>query len=912
MASVEEADKMGKMGDKIGEKYNKKLPHRLGIAYEVGARLEAQDYLLKWYPSRIEKVDPDEGKILIHFERWNHRYDEWIDCNSPRLRPLQRTSLRREGLKQEEPTVGAVPFKVGDEVLARWIDCRYYPAKIVTINKEDTYSVRFYDGFVKDVKSINVKEMPEDLKNQDWTAIVKSTVEAQALEQAANKSRARAGHHQAVHQQTGQQAAHVEEEEEEGARKGRRSDAEEGSESEKALPQPQKQRSAEARQPSLLQSKVMAAKKRKSAFMGAFQAKRARLNQLTGILASKLSRRRDADVQDSKERPSEAVENKETSPLNSTQPSGLSVESASGVTPGAITRQHSLRLRRSSRASAGLASPSSDSSHSPRSNQHAGSPGQLSSPDRGLSPASATSDSPGRRRRPSALSESSAHDRTQTRTEDASSSSKSEMLSADAKRRERDRSKDKKEKEKDVSKSKKKKKKKKKTRKESTDGASVADSVDSLSLGLEETSGNADDSQDEDGAGGDEIVRCSCGVNEETGFMIQVGLYWQCEMCSCWQHSVCMGFTEENIPDRYSCHVCQDPPGQRWSARFAFERDWLVEGRLQSFSFARDSYWSRHAASFAALQRLLADMHRVHEVIHGLKLKIHIAKTEDRSDLMLWASPWRTERIKTELISLPENDSRLEACPALSASTNDGPFAGLEGVNGVNSSQVPPGKDSEREVKADSPSESTYITSEHCYQKPQGAGPAAARAANARAWRECTGRDGDSGSDTTYAADSGRTNTAGSFIYGLDATYCSAAGVGNCENNGGGSSSDETPSVETGAGSGMEEEGGPSLGAAGLNSGAGWKSAGHHQQAGGVAQQHLCLSELLLHVEALQDDVAKRMDFLEEQLTTLEGMFESTCEQSSELELRLPRVKRSLRQMAADLQKLQQLSTLCA
>nr|XP_032808685.1 PHD finger protein 20-like protein 1 isoform X3 [Petromyzon marinus] len=862
MASVEEADKMGKMGDKISEKYNKKLPHRLGIAYEVGARLEAQDYLLKWYPSRIEKVDPDEGKILIHFERWNHRYDEWIDCNSPRLRPLQRTSLRREGLKQEEPAVGAVPFKVGDEVLARWIDCRYYPAKIITINKEDTYSVRFYDGFVKDVKSINVKEMPEDLKNQDWTAIVKSTVEAQALEQAANKSRARAGHqaghqaeHQAVHQQTGQQAAHVEEEEE-GARKGRRSDAEEGSGSEKALPQPQKQRSAEARQPaSLLQSKVMAAKKRKSAFMGAFQAKRARLNQLTGILASKLSRRRDADVQDSKERPSEAVENKETSPLNSAQPSG--------------------------------------------------SPGQLSSPDGGLSPASATSDSPGRRRRPSALSESSAHDRAQTRTEgasaDASSSLKSEMLSADAKRRERDRSRDKKEK--DVSKSKKKKKKKKKTRKESTDGASVADSVDSL--GLEETSGNADDSQDEDGAGGDEIVRCSCGINEETGFMIQ------CEMCSCWQHSVCMGFTEENIPDRYSCHVCQDPPGQRWSARFAFERDWLVEGRLQSFSFARDSYWSRHAASFAALQRLLADMHRVHEVIHGLKLKIHIAKTEDRSDLMLWASPWRTERIKTELISLPGNDGRLEACPALSASANDGPFAGLEGVNGVASCQVPPGKDAEREVKAESPSESTYITSEHCYQKPQGAGPAAARAANARAWRECAGRDGDSGSDTTYAADSGRTNTAGSFIYGLDATYCSVAGVGNCENNGGGSSSDETPSVETGAGSGMEEEGGPSLGAAGPNSGAGWKSAGH-QQAGGVAQQHLCLSELLLHVEALQDDVAKRMDFLEEQLTTLEGMFESTCEQSSEFELRLPRVKRSLRQMAADLQKLQQLSTLCA
>ncbi|CAN0119161.1 unnamed protein product [Lampetra planeri] len=769
MASVEEADKMGKMGDKIGEKYNKKLPHRLGIAYEVGARLEAQDYLLKWYPSRIEKVDPDEGKILIHFERWNHRYDEWIDCNSPRLRPLQRTSLRREGLKQEEPTVGAVPFKVGDEVLARWIDCRYYPAKIVTINKEDTYSVRFYDGFVKDVKSINVKEMPEDLKNQDWTAIVKSTVEAQALEQAANKSRARAGHHQAVHQQTGQQAAHVEEEEEEGARKGRRSDAEEGSESEKALPQPQKQRSAEARQ-------------------------------------------REAHT-----------------PWASRAPTAACFKATSTDSKGAVP--HATPLSRSTLLTrqgpltgfchqrfAGQAAP-------PLCTVRVECPRQDPDSDRRYLGRWVEADAllAALRQRQSAIgnafylhfSHIIVHADNVYKKELECIGCISLKIS---KRRERDRSKDKKEKEKDVSKSKKKKKKKKKTRKESTDGASVADSVDSLSLGLEETSGNADDSQDEDGAGGDEIVRCSCGVNEETGFMIQ------CEMCSCWQHSVCMGFTEENIPDRYSCHVCQDPPGQRWSARFAFERDWLVEGRLQSFSFARDSYWSRHAASFAALQRLLADMHRVHEVIHGLKLKIHIAKTEDRSDLMLWASPWRTERIKTELISLPENDSRLEA-------------------------------------------ESTYITSEHCYQKPQGAGPAAARAANARAWRECTGRDGDSGSDTTYAADSGRTNTAGSFIYGLDATYCSAAGVGNCEVK---------------------------------------------NQAGGVAQQHLCLSELLLHVEALQDDVAKRMDFLEEQLTTLEGMFESTCEQSSELELRLPRVKRSLRQMAADLQKLQQLSTLCA
>lgn len=34
---------------------SKKPPNRPGITFEIGARLEALDYLQKWYPSRIEK-----------------------------------------------------------------------------------------------------------------------------------------------------------------------------------------------------------------------------------------------------------------------------------------------------------------------------------------------------------------------------------------------------------------------------------------------------------------------------------------------------------------------------------------------------------------------------------------------------------------------------------------------------------------------------------------------------------------------------------------------------------------------------------------------------------------------------------------------------------------------------------------
>lgn len=54
------------------------------------------------YPSRIEKIDYEEGKMLVHFERWSHRYDEWIYWDSNRLRPLERPALRKEGLKDEE------------------------------------------------------------------------------------------------------------------------------------------------------------------------------------------------------------------------------------------------------------------------------------------------------------------------------------------------------------------------------------------------------------------------------------------------------------------------------------------------------------------------------------------------------------------------------------------------------------------------------------------------------------------------------------------------------------------------------------------------------------------------------------------------------------------------------------------
>ncbi|POI31854.1 hypothetical protein CIB84_004395 [Bambusicola thoracicus] len=111
------------------------------------------------YPAHIEEIDYEEGKVLIHFKRWNHRYDEWFCWDSPYLRPLEKIQLRKEGLHEEE---GCAGFHINDQVLACWSDCRFYPAKVTSVNKDGTYTVKFYDGVVQTVKNIHVKAFSKD------------------------------------------------------------------------------------------------------------------------------------------------------------------------------------------------------------------------------------------------------------------------------------------------------------------------------------------------------------------------------------------------------------------------------------------------------------------------------------------------------------------------------------------------------------------------------------------------------------------------------------------------------------------------------------------------------------------------------------------------------------------------------
>ncbi|CAG07266.1 unnamed protein product [Tetraodon nigroviridis] len=61
------------------------------------------------------------------------------------------------------------------KVLACWTDCRFYPAKILSVNRDDSYTVRFYDGVVRTVKPTKVKPFQEKSQSPHGNAFAPPT-----------------------------------------------------------------------------------------------------------------------------------------------------------------------------------------------------------------------------------------------------------------------------------------------------------------------------------------------------------------------------------------------------------------------------------------------------------------------------------------------------------------------------------------------------------------------------------------------------------------------------------------------------------------------------------------------------------------------------------------------------------------
>uniref|UniRef100_A0A8C3I879 PHD finger protein 20-like protein 1 n=1 Tax=Chrysemys picta bellii TaxID=8478 RepID=A0A8C3I879_CHRPI len=962
---------------------SKKPPSRPGITFEIGARLEALDYLQKWYPSRIEKIDYEEGKMLVHFERWSHRYDEWIYWDSNRLRPLERPALRKEGLKDDDEFVD---FKPGEEVLARWTDCRYYPAKIEAINKEGTFTVQFYDGVIRCLKRMHIKSMPEDAKGQyhpylwissilssgDWIALVKAAAAAAAKNKAGSKPRTSANSNKDKEERkwfkvpskkeetsTSTIIQEVQKKEEEPT----------SSETFVGFPVVDIPKMAFVRAESTLSHK------RKSNLGNSFQAKRARLNKITGLLASK------AVVVDGAEK---KEGNKETAPVleqeispkpqsqkkneadissstNTQKPALLSSTLSSG-------KARSKKCKQESGDSSGCIKPPKSPlspeliqvedltlvSQLPSSVINKTSPSQPVNPPRSYKYSQ-------RRRRSQRLATCSLPDESIQKVPSPSPVTDGKVFSISAQNQQPSISEVP-----DVAHMSLEKrgpclpldlsrslevtaplstestfrneypsKEKEDTQmityhssKAVTDGrvATTASgkeihvhvnfvdysdyedssleflercsspltrssgssltlrsmftekntsyqyprailsvdlsgenlsdveflddsSTESLLLSGDEynqdfDSTNFEESQDEEDAL-NEIVRCICEMDEENGFMIQ------CEECLCWQHSVCMGLLEDSIPEQYICYICRDPPGQRWSAKYLYDKDWLNNGHMCGLSFLKENYSHLNAKKIVSTHHLLADVYGVTEILHGLQLKIGILKNTHHPDLHLWAcSGVRKEQeqvtfgVEKKIVTLPDT---------------------------VNPSERTCHNQSHKEPPPSLPQkmEETYITSEHSYQKPQS-----------------FGQDCKSVTDPVSSDDEDMSS------FEEDQEFCS---------------DDKNCSQYSLKEDGMSEQKNTAEGnvVCACN-----EKKGAEEQVDSHLQWQL---NLLTHIENVQNEVTSRMDIIEKEVDVLESWLDFTGELEPPDPLaRLPQLKRRIKQLLIDMGKVQQIATLCS
>lgn len=73
------------------------------------------------YPARICKVNEKDRKALIHFEGWNHRYDEWISYDSDCLRPMSRASSKEETKEEREKVIFHFTFFWDSSIAHFWI-----------------------------------------------------------------------------------------------------------------------------------------------------------------------------------------------------------------------------------------------------------------------------------------------------------------------------------------------------------------------------------------------------------------------------------------------------------------------------------------------------------------------------------------------------------------------------------------------------------------------------------------------------------------------------------------------------------------------------------------------------------------------------------------------------------------------
>ncbi|XP_062419878.1 PHD finger protein 20-like isoform X2 [Pungitius pungitius] len=949
---------------------SKTPPNRRGISFEVGAQLEARDSLKNWYAANIERVDYEGEKVLIHYRQWSHRYDEWFEWTSPYLRPVERVQLRRQGLNDD---AGEPGFRVNDKVLASWSDCRFYPAKVISVNKDASYTVKFYDGVIQTVKGIHVKPF---IKERGGVGGGKSRPTERTMVRRASNRRDRRP-------------------QENGGPKNKRarrstSDQEEDSNSEDEE-RDERMVNEKNKKPNTEVGAAPTIKQEEEISVEAEQNEPGDVEKATGLpngvkeeeeeeeeadeptdeCRSGEVKKEEVETEQSgtkpytaspkpyTELPTQTAAQMEQGPVTMTtavsngdaeQKPSVQSESTEPATdvpppkpvkpvrkqgfhnPNRFSREPLYRVIKNQpppvlsinldhnpfKCSAPGCTKSfrkakllhyhmkyyhgeeqpAEGEHSPtRSVQTRASEKQAPPTD---------SEGPKRRRTISASMQSvgpASAPRGEVKTAGRRTSAPPGVSTQGHQQRALMREKSKenhlerngcqqqdkdsercgfdvgavkeklkeKPKQKDFLRIKLKKKKKKKKGKSDED--SVSDwstdscgwSDDDFGVDLDVTTpplsvdSGAVDTSDQ------EIVRCICEVEEENDFMIQ------CEDCLCWQHGTCMGLLEDNVPDRYTCHICRDPPGQRQSLRYWYDREWLSSGHMYGLSFLEENYSHQNAKKITTTHQLLGDVHHVVEILNGLQLKMSVLQSNTHPDLQLWRQPWKhLERSRS--VSCRASD----AAPSPATPDEDMSRGEILMSNALEKlSRAATAATSSSSGSTFPSFQHSYITSEHCYQKPRAYYPAVEQRLvvetrqgseledSMRSTEELLEREQRYGS----LLETDKPKLTGS---NYKASICSS-----------------WSQAET------REEGGKAPGEVADNS-------RQHQQR---------QINLLNHIDSVQDEVSHRMDFIERELDVLESWLDYTGELEPPDPLaRLPQLKQRMKRLLTQLGKVQQIA----
>ncbi|XP_050006742.1 PHD finger protein 20 isoform X4 [Alexandromys fortis] len=843
-------------------------PNRRGISFEVGAQLEARDRLKNWYPAHIEDIDYEEGKVLIHFKRWNHRYDEWFCWDSPYLRPLEKIQLRKEGLHEED---GSSEFQINEQVLACWSDCRFYPAKVTAVNKDAV------DSNSQTLQPITLELRRRKISKGSDIPLKRPRLDKNSS-QEQSKNRSENSDKDLSRRRSSRLSTNG---------------THETLDSDSVVPD-----LVHTVDTNPLQDKASSAKESAEGQL--------KSPLETGQVSSVLTCHSfgdglgAADLElNCKSMGENTMKTEPLSPLAEAQ------EVSTVEVPNTLRKTDDFVT---------LNVPAVDLDHKFRCKvvdclkffRKAKLLHYHMKYFHGIEKSPEPEESPGKRHvqtRGSAGPDKASQESLTRKRGSASSPTA----------KEKERNKEKKFKELVRVKPKKKKKKKKKTKPECPCSEDISDTSqepsppkafavarcgsshkpgvhmspqlhgsdngnqkgklkaceeDNLSesssesfLWTDEEYGqdvdvttNPDEELDGDDRYDFEVVRCICEVQEENDFMIQ------CEECQCWQHGVCMGLLEENVPEKYTCYVCQDPPGQRPGFKYWYDKEWLSRGHMHGLAFLEENYSHQNAKKIVATHQLLGDVQRVIEVLHGLQLKMSILQSREHPDLQLWCQPWKQHsaegRVHSRHIHITDSKSKEES-------------PSYRTLNGTVEKPLP----LPRSV------EESYITSEHCYQKPRTYYPAVEQ----KLVVETRGSALDDA--VNPLCENGDDSLSPRLGWNREDSDPKPSSPKVKEYISKNVLPEEAPARK------MLDRGGEGL----------------------VSSQHQWQFNLLTHVESLQDEVTHRMDSIEKELDVLESWLDYTGElEPPEPLARLPQLKHCIKQLLTDLGKVQQIALCCS